>query len=213
MAEKRSMFVLATPDYQPELCEITFPYLKRYADKIKADFYRIEKRKFPDFPITYERMQIHELGLGSERVLCIDPDILIHPDMTDFTTWFPKDHVGNWFFFDIRQHFNVAEDSVFARDGRYYGIVDCLVVTSDLNHDLWRPLPGPFSSYEPLIKDKQILERVSEYAISENLARERYAIRGVVDNGKRLHHICCSSEKNGDPVDLALQKLGEWGLR
>jgi hypothetical protein len=207
------MFVLATPDYQPDLCEITFPYLKRYADKIKADLYRIEKRCFPDFPITYERMQIHELGKGSEWVFCIDPDILIHPDTTDFTTWFPNDHVGNWYFFDVRQHFEVTESSPFAKDGRYYGIVDCLVVSSSLTHDLWRPLPGPFSAYEPLVKDKQVLERISEYAISENLAREQYKIRGVVDNGKRLYHIGCSSEKVTNPAELALQKLTEWGLR
>jgi hypothetical protein len=213
MTQKRSMFVLATPDYQPELCEITFPYLKRYADKIKADLYRIEKRRFPDFPITYERTQIHELGQGSEWVFCIDPDILIHPDTTDFTTWFPKDHVGNWYFFDVRQHFDVTEASPFAKDGRYYGIVDCLVVSSHLTHDLWKPLPGPFSAYEPIIKDKQVLERISEYAISENLAREGYKIRGVVDNGKRLYHIGCSSEKVGNPAELALQKLTEWGLR
>jgi hypothetical protein len=213
MAEKRSMFVLATPDYYPELCEITFPYLKKYADKIKADLHRIEKRMFPDYPITYERMQIHELGASSERILCIDPDILIHPDMTDFTTWFPKDRVGNWFFFDIRQHFHVAEDSSFAQDGRYYGIVDCLVVSSELNHELWRPLPGPFSKYEPLIKDKQLLERISEYAISENLARERYPICGAVDNSNRLYHIGCSSDKAVNPPDLALKKLVEWGLR
>ena len=207
------MFVLATPDYQPELCEITFPYLKRYADKIKADLYRIEKRRFPDFPITYERMQIHELGQGSEWVFCIDPDILIHPDTTDFTTWFPKDHVGNWYFFDIRQHFDVNENSSFGKDGRYYGIVDCLVVSSHLTHELWKPLPDRFSAYEPIIKDKGVLERISEYAISENLAREGYKIRGVVDNGKRLYHIGCSSETVGNPADLALQKLTEWGLR
>lgn len=213
MRKNRAIFVLATPDYHPELCELTFPLLQRFADKIGADLCRIEERRFPDFPITYERMQVYELGRGYEWILCIDPDILVHPDVTDFTTWFPKDHVGNWWFFDVRQHFRVPATSPIVDDGRYYGIVDCLVVSSELTHDLWKPLPGTFSDYEPYIIDKQILERISEYAISENLARNRYKIRGVVDNSKRLYHVACSSLKVSNPAELALEKLKEWGLR
>jgi hypothetical protein len=213
MKKNRTIFVLATRDYEPELCEITFPYLKKFADKIKADLYRIETRKFPEFPITYERMQIHELGKGNEWTLCIDPDMLVHPDTTDFTTWFPKDHVGNWYFFDTRQFFNVDHDPYFKNDGRFYGIVDSLVVTSDQTHDLWRPLEGTFASYEPLIYDKNCLVRISEFAISQNLARFGYKVRGVVDQGKRLFHICCSSDKVNNPADRALKKLSEWGFR
>lgn len=61
MGRKRCVFVLATADYRPELCALTLPNEKRYADRLGADFVRIQERKLPNFPLTFERMQIYEL--------------------------------------------------------------------------------------------------------------------------------------------------------
>ena len=38
-----------------------YPYIKKYAQKIGADFYVIKERKFPDWYITYEKLQIYEI--------------------------------------------------------------------------------------------------------------------------------------------------------
>ena len=213
MKKNRALFVLATPDYEPEMCEITFPLLKRYADKLKADFCRIETRKFPDHPITYERLQIHELGAGNEWNMCIDPDTLVHPDIDDFTQWFPKESVGNFCFYDVRQHFDVSNDRYFIRDGRYYGIVDSLVVTSDVTHDLWTPLPDSVPELESKVLDKGWIRRISEYAISRNLARYGLKVQGVLARTKHIHHIETTSAGVQNPVEHALRVLREWGVR
>lgn len=213
MKKNRAVFTLATPDYEPELCEITFPLIRKYADKLKAEFVRIETRKFPDYPITYERLQIHELGKDNEWNVCIDPDTLIHPDIDDFTQWFPQDNVGNWSFFDARQHFDVADDKYFARDGRFYGIVDSLVATSWQTHDLWTPLPETNAQLEKKIYDREWVRRMSEYAISRNLARYGMKIQGLLANTKHMYHFGATSYGIAKPADEAIRILKEWGLR
>jgi hypothetical protein len=79
MGRKRCVFVLATADYRPELCALTLPNVKRYADRLGADFVRIQERKLPNCPLTFERMQIYELGHGNEWNVCIDADVIMSP--------------------------------------------------------------------------------------------------------------------------------------
>jgi hypothetical protein len=212
MKRDRALFVLATPEYEPELCEVTFPLLKRYADTLRADFVRLETRQYPDFPITYERMQIHKLGQGNEWNICIDPDILVHPSIDDFTTWFPKEQVGNWCFYDARQHFAVENEPHFLRDGRFYGIVDCLIATSSWTHDLWTPLPGTLHDYEHFIKDKNEVRRISEFTVSSNLARYGMKISGMLGRVKHVYHIGATSNRVERPADEARRVLREWGV-
>ena len=58
-----------------EMCEITHPVLKRYADKCNAEFKIISENKelHPHFRI----MQLYELFEEYDRILVIDSDILI----------------------------------------------------------------------------------------------------------------------------------------
>lgn len=212
MNNNRAVFVLATPDYEPKLCEITFPLLKRYADKLRADFVRIETRKFPNYPITYERFQIHELGRGNQWNLCIDPDILVHPDIDDFTAWLPMDTVGNMSFFDARAFFNISENPIFQNDGRFYGIVDCMIATSRLTHDLWEPLGLSYEELEHYLKEPEDPRRVSELALSYNLAKYELKVGGIIQEPVRVHHIGVTSEQVASPVDEARRVLRAWGL-
>ena len=50
--------------YAPEVCSLTYPLLEGYARKIGADFRIIQERKFPEWPVVYEKLQIHELAKG-----------------------------------------------------------------------------------------------------------------------------------------------------
>jgi hypothetical protein len=213
MRKNRALFVLATPDYQPELCEITFPLLKKYADKLKADFVRIEERKFPEYPITYERFQIHELGRGNEWNLCIDPDLLVHPDIDDFTSWLPMDTVGNMSYFDARAYFDVQNNPIFQSDGRFYGIVDCMVATSRLTHDLWDPMTVSCEKLEEVLLEPYDPRRISEFALSYNLAKYELKIGGIIQEPVRVHHISVTSESIKSPLEEAYRVLKAWGLR
>ena len=126
--------------YAPQVTEITYPLIKHYADKIGADFYVIKERKFPGWPIVYEKLQIYELAqeMRNDWNLYIDSDTLIHPDFYDVTEHLRKDTVahngrdmaGNrWFY-----------DRFFKRDGRHIGSCNWFAVASDWCIDLWKPL-------------------------------------------------------------------------
>lgn len=212
MALKKCVFVVATPGWQSAMCDLTLPNLKVYADRIKADFHVITERKFPDWPVVCEKQQIHELGKDYDWNISIDADMLVHPNIDDFTTWHPPTTVGNWWYYDIRHFFRAEEDRFFVRDGRFYGIVECLVATSPLTHELWEPLPGTFKDWEPVFKAPEYW-RMGEYTLSRNLAKYGLKISGMLQRGANMFHINKTSDKIERPEDIALAKLREWGVR
>ena len=59
---KKTVYLLNIGDYEPEITSLTYPYISRYASKIGAAVHLITERKFPEWPITYEKLQIYELG-------------------------------------------------------------------------------------------------------------------------------------------------------
>jgi hypothetical protein len=137
---KKTIFTLAIDDWEPEICEITFPLMKLFADKIGADFYPITKRKFPEWPITYEKMQIYQLAQEMENDwnIYIDADAVVHPEMIDVTTLIPKDTV-------LHNGFDTAQvrwkfDRFFLRDGRRISSCNWFTVASDWCIDLWKPV-------------------------------------------------------------------------
>ena len=212
MALKKCVYVVATPGWQPALCDITLPNLKAYADRLHADFCVLTERRFPDWPVVCEKQQIYELGKHYDWNISIDADMLVHPDIDDFTAWHPATHVGNWWFYDIRHFFHAESDPYFIRDDRYYGIVECLVATSRFTHDLWEPLPGRFEDYKHVMKDPNQW-RIGEYTLSRNLAKYGLKISGMLRRGANMYHINHTSDAVERPEDLALAKLKEWGVR
>lgn len=137
---KKTIFTLAINNWQPQITEITFPLLKRYADKIDADFYPITERKSPDWPITYEKWQIYDLGQQMENDwnIYIDADALVHPETPDFTMYLNKDtvaHMGN-------DHASIRYkyDRYFLRDGRHISSCNWFSVGSDWCIDFWHPV-------------------------------------------------------------------------
>jgi hypothetical protein len=120
---KKTIFTLAVDNWQPEI-----------------DFYVINKRKNPKWPITYEKFQIYQLAqeMGNDWNIYIDADALIHPEMPDFTQYLSKDtvaHVGcdhasiRWLY-----------DRYFLRDGRNIGSCNWFSMASDWCIDLWHPV-------------------------------------------------------------------------
>lgn len=182
MAEKKVVYTLAIDDgtntYPHEVTDITLPFIKHYARKIGAVFYPITQRRFPDWPITYEKHQIWELGSRVDWNIFIDADALISPDLFDVTAVCPKDHV--MFTGKDMSAMRFRPDRYALRDGRFIGACTWFVVSSDWTHDLWMPLDiKPEAAYAQIfptayerksvgIKPPKLIE---DYSLSRNIAR------------------------------------------
>lgn len=135
---KKTLWTVNVNNYAPEVTELTYPLLKRYAKKCGADFEVITERKFPDWPVTYEKLQVHERGRDSDWNMVIDGDTVIHPDFFNVTEHLDPDtvcHNAN----DLASN-RWKYDQYFRRDGRNIGSCNWFTVGSNLCLDLWRPL-------------------------------------------------------------------------
>lgn len=87
---KKTIYTLNVNDYSREVTNITYPFIAGYAKKIGADFQIISTRKFPDFPVVYEKFQMYELGKDNGWNIYVDSDALVHPDTFDVTELLPE---------------------------------------------------------------------------------------------------------------------------
>ena len=194
---KKTIFLLNIPkpgetEFAPELTRLTYPLIRCYADKIGADIHMITERKFPDFPVTYEKIQIYELAkqMGEGWFIYIDSDALLHPEFLDITSHLSKDTVccfgrdeadGRW-----------TMDEPFLRDGRHIGWGNWFAVASDWCLDLWHPLNIPLEqalknihptpnelkagvTREHLIDDYTLSRNVARFGLKFKTARQIYA--------------------------------------
>lgn len=195
--EKKTVYTLCVDNYAPEITEITFPYMKAWADKIEADFYVIQDRKFPDAPPVYEKFQIYELSKehGNDWNIFIDADCLIHPDFFDVTTVLTKDITcsnGS----DFTPH-RFRPNEYFKRDARYIGKGNWLAIFSDWCRDYYQPLDIP---YEQAIADIFPVQDelnfgitpchlIDDYTVSRNIAR--YGFKHILVPEISQKYPCC----------------------
>jgi hypothetical protein len=200
------------PGWQASLAEVTLPHVTRYADTIGADLNIISQRRFPDWPLSFEKHQIWEAGKGHDWNIYFDVDVLLHPDLDDFTLRHPPETVGNWWYRDIRGICEAERMDVFRADGRYYGVGDCFVATSHLTHGLWTPRQGGFEHYLPLLTtDDRSL--ITAFSLSFNLAQNRYPIQGALRDGAHLVYLGFKGDEiAGSREDAALAQLKQWGI-
>lgn len=174
MVDKK-VFVLRIGDYRPDLCEFTIPTIKVYASKIGAEYIEITKRSSEAWPVTYEKLQVYDLGKDSDWNLMIDADVMIRPDAPDATQFLPPDAVASAFAFDADRMF--VSDRFFERDGRNIGIVSNFVVTTRLTHDIWEPLYSTGMMFEEARMYSKREFILDEYTLSRNLAK--YGLKHV----------------------------------
>lgn len=77
--------------------EFTIPTIEKYAERIQADFHLItdDNRKFPNHKHTYEKFQINDFLDQYDRVLWVDCDIIVKPDVTEnIFNIVPKEQLG-----------------------------------------------------------------------------------------------------------------------
>lgn len=137
---KKTIYTLAIDNWAPDITSLTFPLLKRYAEKIGADFYVIEKRAYNDWPITYEKFQIYQLAqiMNNDWNIYFDADALVHPETPDFTLYLNKSEVAHHAM-DMAP-IRWTYDRFFLRDGRDIGSCNWLTIGSDWCIELWHPV-------------------------------------------------------------------------
>lgn len=142
---RKTLYVLNINNYAPELTAITYPLLKHYAKKIGATFHAITERKFPGWPIVYEKLQIKELATarGDDWSIYFDSDALVHPESPDWSDYIPQHTVAHngIDFAPVRWRY----DDYFRRDGRNIGSCNWCTWAPHSCLDLWTPLDIPFS--------------------------------------------------------------------
>lgn len=175
----KTIYLLNVDNYAPEITELTYPLIERYAKKIRAGIVEITKRKYPEYPVVYEKLQIYDLAkiTNTDWHIYIDSDTLIHPDTIDFTNLLHKDTVlhNGADMASIRWHYN----NYFLRDGRNIGSCNWLAIASDWCLDLWQPLDIPLeealANITPIHTELQrgITKEhlLDDYTLSRNIAR------------------------------------------
>lgn len=166
--KRKALWVVRVDNYFPDLCELTIPTIKKYSEKIGADYIEITERKYPEFPPTYEKLQIYDLGKSFDWNILLDADNVISPSAFDITSFLDPRVVGFMSAFDANNMFYTKDDPYFERDGRNVGIASGLVITSSLTHDLWTPLDMTAEEAKKRTKRWFIID---EYCLSRNLAR------------------------------------------
>jgi hypothetical protein len=206
----KCVHVLCIDDWYPEFTQYTLPFIKAWADKIGADFNLISKRKFPDFPINYERFQIFEDGKNYFWNINIDADYMIHPDMEDPTEGANPYVVMSEGRMDTSSCFK--PNIYFLRDERNQALGDSFIVSSIFTHDVWTPLAQSFEK----VKDECLIEprQISEFAVSLNVARFGLKYDGAIKDKTKIYHIATSKaeKEKYDPVQIAKDYINKWGV-
>lgn len=224
---KKAIFTLNIDNYAPKLTELTYPLIKAYAGKIDASFNIIDKRKFKEWPVVYEKLQIYELAQRMENDwnIYIDSDALLNPDLIDFTTILPKDTVAHHGsdFAAIRWKY----DRFFMRDKRNIGSGNWFTIASDWCIELWKPLDDltldeAVKNINPTVGEKlsgviQTDHLIDDYTLSRNIAKYGLKFTSVreliekqgIPQGFFWHAYTIPIEQK---VVEAKKVLKEWGL-
>lgn len=217
----KTIYLLNIGNYQPEVTKITLPFIEHYAKRIGANIHVITERKFPDWPVTYEKLQIYELSKANpcDWQIYIDLDVLIHPECPDYTIYLPKGTIAfhSWDLSSTR--FKVDND--FLRDGRYLAPGNWMTIASDLCLDLWRPLEmSPSEAIQNIfptpneVKHSITAEHlVDDYALAKNISRFGLRFKSFMELNKEQgfqeylqHHYTM------DKIEYLNEAIKKWGI-
>lgn len=184
---KKVIYTLNIGNYAPDITAYTFPLIRAYAKKIGATFHQITERKFPEWPINYEKMQIHELSKGNDWNIYIDADAIIYPDLFDITEFLPRDTVLHWGHDPANNRWSF--DEYFRRDGRNIGSAGWFTAASGWCRDFWAPpeiTPAEaLAAIHPTNREVNLGcvpgHFIDEYVTSRNIARYGLKFMNIKD--------------------------------
>jgi len=204
---KKTLYTLnLNPEDYKEITAMTYPLLKHYARKCGAEFHEITERKFPDWPPTYEKLQVYELGREAKNDwnIFFDADAMIHPNTPDFTEIVTKDiclHNGADF-----SPFRFKKDRFYMRDGRNIGSATWCCICSDWTIEMMEPChdmtPAEvqdmiFPTADELKRGVTPIRLVEDFLIGRNIAKYGLHFKMIktlmkeweVENAQMFYHI------------------------
>lgn len=195
MRPKKTLYTLNVNGYSREITSLTYPLIHRWAHKIGADVVEITERRFPGWPVVYEKLQIHRLARerGGDWHIYVDSDALIHPETLDWTAFLPMDTVAHngVDMANIRWRY----DDYFLRDGRNIGSCNWMTIASSWCLDLWHPLEDmtleeALDNIYPTVNEQNtVISRdhlLDDYVLSRNIARYGLKVKTLIDIQKAL---------------------------
>lgn len=223
---KKAVFTLNIDGYAPKVRELTYPLLKYYARKINAEFVEITKRRWPDWPVVYEKLQIRFMAqnMDLDWALFFDADTLVHPDCIDFTQFIPEDtclHNAEDFA-NIRFRY----DEYMRKDGRNIGTCGWFVCAPKACFGLWEPIDWPikkvFEHCYPveqehnsgscntghLVDDFVISRNIAKYGLKHDTVRKLLPRIGAPENGFFWHNYTISEAQKVQDMKNVL-----WGWK
>jgi len=216
---KKIIHVVNINNFFPELFALTYPTIESYAQRYGYEINIISERKFPDYPIHYEKFQVFEDGKEALINILCDADMLIHPQLPDMVTHLRRDAIAFNDNYHLSTKYHVDRIPYFMRDGRDVGIATNFVVTSDWTHDAWEPIPLSAKDIESLAK-KEVTEDgnqrgwghyADEFAISFNMAKYGLKYTGVTwEDWMRPYLIHTGTGDKNEALNLARKTLAEW---
>lgn len=219
---RKLLHVVNINNFFPELFVLTYPTIKAYAEKHGFIINLITERKFPDYPINYEKLQVYEDGKDVELNMLCDADMLIHPHFPDVQSFLSPLAVAFNDNYNISHKYDVDRIKYFVRDGRDVGIATNLVVSSRLTHDIWEPLSYSPKEIEDFAK-KESTEGVNnpsqrgwghyadEFALSFNLAKYGLKYQGICPKDwQRPYIVHVGTGDKEKSLKLAKETLEQW---
>ena len=219
---KKLIHVVNINDFFPELFALTFPTIRAYAERYGYGINVISKRKFLDYPLNYEKLQVYEDGKHAEVNILCDADMLIHPHLPDMVTHLRRDAIAFNDNYHLSTKFHVERLPYFMRDGRDVGISTSFVVSSDWTHDIWEPIPLTAQDISNLAK-KDATEGVDnpqargwghyadEFALSFNMAKYGLKYTGVTwEDWMRPYLVHTGTGNKEEALNMARRTLAQW---
>ena len=218
---RKLIHVVNINDFFPELFALTYPTIRSYAERNGYMINMITERKFPDYPINYEKMQVYEDGKDADVNILCDADMLIHPEFPEVTQFLKRDSIAFNDNYNISWKYHVDRIRYFMRDGRDVGIATNFVVSSDWTHDVWEPLSLSQKDIEDLAKKENTDtggadgrgwgHYADEFAISYNMAKYGLKYTGVTwEDWMRPWLIHTGTGDKNEALQIARQTLEKW---
>lgn len=219
---KKTVWTLNIGNYAPKVTALTMPYMCQYAEKIGADFQIITERRYADWPVAVEKLQIYFLGRNNDWNIFFDADVLIHPDLFDITDHLDKGTVLHWGNDLLGNRFEY--DHYFRRDGRHIGSGNWLAVASDWCIDLWHPpeqsIEEVTAAIHPTVREKNFGIKpehlADDYLLSRNIARFGLKFKNFMTIQKELGRenevYFAHDYLSADKVKMIKETMANWEL-
>lgn len=205
---KLAVVTVAIGDHYSKLSVVTHPTIKRYSEKVGADFISITKQKVSRSTPHWEKFQIYDLLKTYDRILYVDTDIIIRKCAPNIFDIIPEDCLGIFNEATFVLHREYAMTRAYEAygitnigwDGRYYN--SGVMVISRCHRDLFiKPKREVANFYEQSFLNIQIQKHATKifdlpyqfnrmFCLDQFLGRERYECYFIHYAGLGTPEVC-----------------------